>query len=135
MMSAGRKPEPMKLSVIKPLAFVSIAIFAILTTQLIAPSPAHAIILNCPPVVNVRAAGVPFPWTPTATTDAVLPFAEASYSCSNGTCTLSCSYAAGGLVYTLLDYKVPPGTCHYTNEGKSFACSSLPSPRHSKTID
>jgi hypothetical protein len=124
----------MELPVIKPLAFVPLAIFAILATQLIAPSAAHAIILNCPPVVNVRAATAPFPWTSKATTDAFLPFAEASYSCSNGTCTLSCSYNAGGVLYTLLDYKIPPGVCHYTNEGKSFACSSLPRPR-SKTID
>jgi hypothetical protein len=132
MMSPGGKPEPMELPVIKPLAFISLTTFAILATHLIAPGPAHAIILDCPPVINVRAVGAPFPWTASTANDAILHFAEASYSCSNGTCTLSCSYSAPGNVYTLLDYKVPPGTCHYTNEGRSFACSSLPAPRHRK---
>lgn len=122
----------MKLSVLKRLAFVSIAIFAILAIQLVAPGPARAVTLNCPPVINIKAVGAPFPWTATAANDAILHFAEASYSCSNGTCTLSCAYSAPNNAYTLLDYKVPPGTCQYTNEGRSFACSSLPAPRHHK---
>ena len=42
---------------------------------------------------------------------------------------MSCAYAAAGSIYTLLDYKVAPGVCHYTNEGQSFDCSSLPPPR------
>ena len=122
----------MKLSVLKRLAFVSIAIFAILAIQLVAPGPARAVTLNCPPVINIKAVGAPFPWTATAANDAILHFAEASYSCSNGTCTLSCAYSAPNNAYTLLDYKVPPGTCQYTNEGRSFACSSLLAPRHHK---
>jgi hypothetical protein len=93
-------------------------------------TPADAVILNCPPVVNVKAVGAPYPWTADQRPDALLHFAEASYSCSNGTCTLSCAYAAAGSVYTLLNYKVDPGVCHYTNQGNSFACSSLPPPRN-----
>lgn len=122
----------MKLPVIKQLVLVSLAILTMVAIQLIAPGLARAIILNCPPVVNIKAVGAPFPWTATAANDAILHFAEASYSCSNGTCTLSCSYTAPGNVFTLLDYKVAPGTCQYTNEGRSFACSSLPAPRRRK---
>jgi hypothetical protein len=94
------------------------------------PSNAHAVLLNCPQVIAVKAAAAPFPWTPTSRGDAILHFAEASYSCSTGTCTLSCGYSTPTSVYTFLDYKVPPGVCHYTNEGKSFECSWLPPPRH-----
>jgi hypothetical protein len=135
MVAAGGNLKSMKPFLLKRLAFVSLAIFAILAIQLSAPSPARAIILNCPPVINIKAVGAPFPWTATAANDAILHFAEASYSCSNGTCTLSCSYSGPNNAYTLLDYKVPPGTCQYTNEGRSFACSSLPPPRHRKSID
>jgi hypothetical protein len=127
--------ESMKLFVLKRLAFTLLAIFAILAVQLAAPGPAQAIILDCPPVINIKAVGAPFPWTATAANDAILHFAEASYTCSNGTCTLSCAYSGPNNAYTLLDYKVPPGTCQYTNEGRSFACSSLPPPRHRKSID
>ena len=125
----------MKLSVIRRPAFAALAIFALLAIQLVAPGRANAIILDCPPVINIKAIDAPFPWTATTANDATLHFAEASYSCSNGTCTLSCAYSAPGNAYTLLDYKVPPGTCQYTNEGRSFACSSLPPPRRRKTID
>jgi hypothetical protein len=134
-MVAAEETESMKLCALKRLASISLAIFAILGIQLVAPGLARAITLNCPPVINVRAVGAPFPWTATAANDAILHFAEASYSCSNGTCTLSCAYSAPGNAYTLLDYKVPPGTCQYTNEGRSFACSSLPPPRHRKSVD
>lgn len=125
----------MKLLVIKRLALAPLAVIAMLAIQAVAPGLAQAIVLNCPPVIGIKAVGAPFPWTATAGNDAALNFAEASYSCSNGTCTLSCAYLAPGNAYTLLDYKVPPGTCQYTNEGRSFACSSLPPPRHRKTID
>jgi hypothetical protein len=108
-----------------------IATISILGVLVLAASstPAGAVILNCPPVVNVKAIGAPYPWTADQRPDALLHFAEASYSCSNGTCTLSCAYAAAGSIYTLLNYKVDPGVCHYTNQGNSFACSSLPPPR------
>lgn len=101
------------------------AAVAVLTTA----GPAHAIILDCPPMIAVKAVGAPYPWSDAkSSNDAILRFAEASYSCSNGTCTLSCAYAASSSVYTMLSYKVAPGVCHYTNEGKGFSCSSLPPP-------
>jgi hypothetical protein len=113
-----------------------ISVFRIATISILgvlvlaaSPTPAGAVILNCPPVVNVKAFGAPYPWTADQRPDALLHFAEASYSCSNGTCTMSCAYAAAGSIYTLLNYKVDPGVCHYTNQGNSFACSSLPPPR------
>ena len=106
---------------------IMIAIAAVLVAR---PRNAHAILLNCPEAISVRAAGAPFPWTPIPRSDAILRFAEASYSCSNGTCTLSCGYSTPTSIYNFLNYKVPPGVCQYTNEGKSFNCSSLPPPRH-----
>jgi hypothetical protein len=106
-------------------------LFVAVATLFATPNLAHAIILDCPPVINVKAVGAPYPWSDAQSADdAILHFAEASYSCSNGTCTLSCAYAASSSVYTMLSYKVAPGVCHYTSEGKSFACSSLPPPRH-----
>jgi len=92
---------------------------------------AHAIVLNCPPTVKIEAKDAPFPWSDSTHTDTnpELRFAQASYSCSNGTCTLSCSYSAPNQAYTLLQYKVPPGVCNYTSEGTAFSCSSLPPPR------
>lgn len=97
---------------------------------------AAAIVLNCPPIVKIKADDAPFPWTPSASSPAQLRFSQASYSCSNGTCTLSCSYVAPNQAYTLLEYKVPPGTCDYTSEGTAFSCQSLPQPhRHRRHID
>jgi len=96
---------------------------------LAAPGTAEAVILNCPQSIGVKAVDAPYPWSDSPTT-AFLPFAEASYSCSNGTCTLSCAYSMSSSIYTFLDYKVPPGVCNYTNQGRSFACSSLPPWHH-----
>jgi hypothetical protein len=97
---------------------------------------AAAIVLNCPPAVRIKAQDAPFPWTPSASSSAELQFSQASYSCSNGTCTLSCSYVAPNQSYTLLEYKVLPGTCSYTSEGTAFSCQSLPTQhRHRKHID
>jgi hypothetical protein len=103
---------------------------------LVGARPAGAIILNCPPIVSIKAIGVPYPWTAEQTPDAIMRFAEASYSCSNGTCTMSCSYAGAQSIYTLLTYKVAPGLCNYTNNGQSFNCTSIPPPRsHRKSMD
>jgi hypothetical protein len=109
----------------------SIALVAIATAiaSLAAYGTAGAVILNCPPMINLRAAGAPYPWSDSHNLDATVRFAEASYSCSNGTCTLSCAYSMSSSAYTFLDYKVAPGLCHYANQGQSFACSSLPPPR------
>jgi hypothetical protein len=93
-------------------------------------SGASAIVLNCPPTVKITAAEAPFPWSGPKHNPAQLSFSQASYSCSNGTCTLSCSYTAPSQACTLLVYKVPPGVCTYTSEGTAFSCSSLPAPRH-----
>ena len=99
-------------------------------------SGASAIDLNCPPSVKIRAADAPFPWSDARHSIAELRFSQASYSCSNGTCTLSCSYAAPNQSYTLLEYKVPSGVCNYTSEGTAFSCSHLPPPhRHRRHID
>ena len=107
-----------------------VLISAAIVALLVAAGAANAVILNCPPAIVVKAAGAPYPWTDSSNQDAVLHFAEASYSCSNGTCTLSCAYSTASSVYTFLNYKVAPGVCHYTNQGQSFACNSLPPPRH-----
>jgi hypothetical protein len=89
-------------------------------------------VLNCPPVVRIKAQDAPFPWTPSPAHSAQLEFSQASYSCSNGTCTLSCSYTTPNQSYTLLQYKVPPGTCSYTSHGTAFLCQSLPPPRRDR---
>ncbi len=109
-----------------------------LTALLMIIGPADAIVLNCPPTVKIQAKDAPFPWSDSFQTDTTpeLRFAQASYSCSNGTCTLSCSYSAPNQAYTLLQYKVPPGVCGYTSEGTAFSCTSLPPPRkHRHHID
>jgi hypothetical protein len=112
-------------------AAVEWAIPLVVLALLSVASPAHAVILGCPPMIAVKAVGAPYPWSDAKSSDdAVLRFAEASYSCSNGTCTLSCAYAASNSIYTMLSYKVAPGVCHYTNDGRSFSCSSLPPPRN-----
>jgi hypothetical protein len=99
-------------------------------------SDARAIVLNCPPVVRIKAQDAPFPWSPSLSHAAELRFSQASYSCSNGTCTLSCSYSAPNQAYTLLEYKVAPGVCSYTSEGTAFSCQSLPPPRgHRRHLD
>ncbi len=105
---------------------ITLAIAVAIAATVAAPGAAHAILLNCPQVVRVKAVDPPYPWEPEPSDTAVLHFAEASYSCANGTCTLSCSYSTPGSFYTLLKLKVPPGTCHYTNEGNSFECTALP---------
>jgi hypothetical protein len=106
------------------------------TAGLLLASNAAAIVLNCPPIIRIKAQDAPFPWTSLNSSAAELRFSQASYSCSNGTCTLSCSYTTPNQAYTLLEYKVPPGTCHYTSDGTAFSCSSLPPPRrHRKHID
>ncbi len=110
---------------------ITLATVAALMATLAGPGTAHAIRLNCPQALQVKAAEPPYPWEDAPRSDAVLHFAEASYSCSNGTCTLSCAYSTPGSIYTLIKLKVPPGTCHYTNEGNSFDCVSLP-PRHNR---
>lgn len=107
------------------------ATVAALVVALAGPGTAHAIRLNCPQVLRVKAVAPPYPWEDVPYSEAVLHFAEASYSCSNGTCTLSCAYSTPGSIYTLIKLKVPPGTCHYTNEGNSFDCTSLP-PEHAR---
>ncbi|HUN57696.1 MAG TPA: hypothetical protein VMU41_06245 [Candidatus Binataceae bacterium] len=112
------------------------AFLAAMTTTLFLNSGAGAIVLNCPASIRIKAADVPFPWSDPKHNPAQLDFSQASYSCSNGTCTLSCSYTAPNQAYTLLEYKVPPGVCTYTSEGTAFSCSSLPQPRkHRKHID
>jgi hypothetical protein len=113
-----------------------LAVLAAITAILFLNSGASAIVLNCPPTVKIKAADAPFPWSDSMHSSAQLSFSQASYSCSNGTCTLSCSYVAPNQAYTLLEYKVPPGVCRYTSEGTAFSCSSLPPPRdHRKHID
>jgi hypothetical protein len=107
-----------------------LAVLAVITAILFLNSGASAIVLNCPPKVKIKAADAPFPWSDSMHSPAQLSFSQASYSCSNGTCTLSCSYAAPNQAYTLIEYKVPPGVCNYTSEGTAFSCSSLPQPRH-----
>jgi len=111
-------------------AFIYTAILATAIAILGACGTAGAVILNCPPTLSLKAADAPYPWSDSSSRDATVQFAEASYSCSNGTCTLSCAYSMQSNIYTFLDYKVAPGVCHYTNQGHSFACSSLPPPRH-----
>lgn len=71
---------------------------AAIAALLAGSSPARAVTLNCPQVINVKAIGTPLPWSAAPHRDAILHFAEASYSCSNGICTLSCAYAASGSV-------------------------------------
>lgn len=102
---------------------------AALAAWLTAAAPADAVMLNCPQAISLKAVGAPYPWTDSSNRDAVVHFAEASYSCSNGTCTLSCAYSMSSSVYTFLNYKVAPGVCHYTTQGQAFACSSLSPPR------
>ena len=114
----------------KPPAAISTAVLAIAVAILAAYGTAGAVVLDCPPTLSLKAAGAPYPWSDTANRDATVQFAEASYSCSNGTCTLSCAYSMQSSIYTFLDYKVAPGICHYTSHGHSFACSSLPPRRH-----
>jgi hypothetical protein len=111
-------------------------VLVVVAAILLINSVAGAVVLSCPQTVQIKAVSAPFPWSDASHGAAQLSFAQASYSCSNGTCTLSCSYTAPGQAYTLLEYKVPPGTCDYTSEGTAFACSSLPQPRkHRKHID
>ena len=103
---------------------------------MLAANATAEVVLNCPSVVNIKAQNAPFPWSPSPAHAAQLQFSQASYSCSNGTCTLSCSYTAPNQSYTLLEYKVPPGTCSYTSQGTAFLCESLPPPRsHRKHVD
>ena len=109
---------------------ITLAIVALLAAAIVGPGTAQAILLDCPRQLQVKAVAPPYPWQDVPHSEAVLHFAEASYSCSNGTCTLSCSYATAVSVYTLIKLKVPPGTCHYTNEGQSFECVALPARRH-----
>jgi hypothetical protein len=120
----------MKLPAPKLPMLTSVAAIAVAAALLASYGTAGAVILNCPQMIGVKAIGAPFPWQDSPNQDAVLPFAEASYSCSNGTCTLSCAYSASSSIYTFLDYKVSPGVCNYTNQGRSFACSSLPPWHH-----
>jgi hypothetical protein len=118
--------------------FMKTGVFTLILAASVAmlSSNVAAIVLNCPPVINIKAKDAPFPWTPSDSKAAQLQFSQASYSCSNGTCTLSCSYTTPNQSYTLLEYKVPPGTCNYTSEGTAFLCQSLPPPRsHRKHID
>lgn len=115
---------------------LGLAVLAVITAILSFNAGAGAIVLNCPPAVKIKAAEAPFPWSDSMHSAAQLRFSQASYSCSNGTCTLSCSYTAPNQAYTLLEYKIPPGVCSYTSEGTAFSCSSLPPPRqHRKHID
>jgi hypothetical protein len=109
---------------------ISVALVATAAALLAAYGTAHAVILNCPQTISLKAGGAPYPWSASYNPAATLNFAEASYSCSNGTCTLSCAYSMSSSIYTFLAYKVAPGVCHYTSEGQSFACSSLPPPPH-----
>src|ERR1700687_690005 len=60
-----------------------VLISAAIVALLVAAGAANAVILNCPPAIIVKAAGAPYPWTDSSNQDAVLHFAEASYSCSN----------------------------------------------------
>ncbi len=109
---------------------ISVATAATAAGLLAASGTAGAVILNCPQTINLKVASAPYPWSDSYNPAANLNFAEASYSCSNGTCTLSCAYSMSSSIYTFLAYKVAPGVCHYTNQGQSFACSSLPAPPH-----
>ena len=93
------------------------------------PNDARAVILNCPREIAIKPAAAQYPWSPSHSNDAILHFAQASFSCVIGTCTLSCGYATPTSVYNLLVYKVPAGVCNYTNDGHSFVCSSIPPPR------
>src|ERR1700691_1567185 len=104
-------------------------VFVAFATMVAWPNDARAVILNCPQVISVKAAVSPYPWAPTHASDAILHFAQASFSCAIGTCTLSCGYATQTSIYNLLVYKVPAGVCNYTHEGNSFVCSSIPPPR------
>jgi len=108
---------------------ISVAAVAMAAVVLAAYGTAGAVILNCPQTINLKADAAPYPWSDSSNPSATLAFAEASYSCSNGTCTLSCAYSMQSSIYTFLAYKVAPGVCHYTDQGHSFACSSLP-PSH-----
>jgi hypothetical protein len=119
-----------KLLRLKRPRLISTAAIDTAVTLVAAYGTAGAVILNCPQVIVVKAVGAPYPWENSTNQDALLPFAEASYSCSNGPCTLSCAYSAPSNVYTFLDYKVSPGVCNYTNQGRSFDCSSLPPWHH-----
>lgn len=110
-------------------AVISAAVLAAAIAILASRGTAGAVILNCPQTLDLKAADAPYPWFDISNRDATVRFAEASYSCSNGTCTLSCAYSMQSSIYTFLVYKVAPGVCHYTSQGQSFACSSLP-PRH-----
>jgi hypothetical protein len=111
---------------------ISLAVAALIATSAIlaVDGTAGAVILNCPQAISLKAAGAPYPWSDSYNPGATVGFAEASYSCSNGTCTLSCAYSLQSTIYTFLAYKVAPGVCNYTNHGQSFACSSLPPPHH-----
>ena len=128
--SATLTPGPKPSSPRLPRPIFAFAMATALALMLATGGTANAVILQCPQAITVRAAGAPYPWMDAQPRDTILRFAEASYSCSNGTCTLSCAYAMASSVYTFLDYKVAPGVCHYTNQGQSFACSSLPSLHH-----
>ena len=109
---------------------ISTAAVAAAIAIMAACGSAGAVNLDCPQSVSLKAADAPYPWSDSINRDATVAFAQASYSCSNGTCTLSCAYSLQSSIYTFLTYKVPPGVCHYTDRGQSFACSSLPPPRH-----
>ena len=102
-----------------------LAVLAIITGILVPQFQSQRDRSNRPPTVKIKAADAPFPWSDSMPA-CQLSFSQASYSCSNGTCTLSCSYTAPNQAYTLLEYKVPPGACSYTSEGTAFSCSSLP---------
>jgi hypothetical protein len=121
---------PEESSTMKPSVIFSTTLLATAIAILAARGTAGAVMLNCPQTLRLKAADAPYPWTDIVNRDATVQFAEASYSCSNGTCTLSCAYSMQSSIYTFLAYKVAPGVCHYTNHGQSFACSSLPPPRH-----
>ena len=109
---------------------ISVAVVATAAVLLAAYGSAGAVLLNCPQTIYLKAAGAPYPWSDSNNPAAAVHFAEASYSCSNGTCTLSCAYSMSSSIYTFLAYKVAPGVCHYTSQGQSFACSSLPPAPH-----
>jgi len=67
---------------------ISVAAIAITAVLLAAYGSAGAVLLNCPQTISLKAAGAPFPWSDSYNPAATANFAEASYSCSNGTCTL-----------------------------------------------
>jgi hypothetical protein len=124
-MKLSKLPEPISVAVA-----VIIAVITMSALLLATDGTADAVILSCPQTISLKAAGAPYPWSDAYNPGATLGFAEASYSCSNGTCTLSCAYSMQSSIYTFLAYKVAPGVCNYTNHGQSFACASLPPPHY-----